>query len=85
MTDQVKPPALSDYAELAEKLFEQVCDDSTKTGMPVGVVLASVIYFLSIEAQVTDIPELLLHTTISSAADTYRAFDCAQVQQGGGR
>lgn len=74
----IESPDLSDYADLAEKLFEQACDHSTQTGMPVGVVLAGVIFHLAIEAQVADIPEPLLHCVISSAAETFKTFDPVQ-------
>ncbi|WP_443690396.1 hypothetical protein [Pseudomonas sp.] len=80
MTNRIESPAMSDYAELAEKFFERACDHSTQTGMPVGVVLAGVIFHLAIEAQVADIPELMLHSVISSAAETFRTFDCATVK-----
>ena len=76
MTNRIKSPALSDYAELAEKFFEQACDHSTNTGMPIGVVLAGVIFHLAVEAQVTELPEEMLHSVVSSAAETFRTFDC---------
>lgn len=75
----IESPDLSDYADLAEKLFEQACDHSTQTGVPVGVVLAGVIFHLAVEAQVADIPEPLLHCVISSAAETFLTFEPIQV------
>lgn len=78
MTNRIESPAMSDYAELAEKFFEQACNHSTQTGMTVGVVLAGVIFHLTVEAQVADIPEPVLHCVISSAAETYLTFEPVQ-------
>ncbi|WP_443696173.1 hypothetical protein [Pseudomonas sp.] len=70
----LRSPILSDYALLAEEMFELACARSTFTGMPVGVVLAGVIFHLAVEAQVAELPEEMLHAVISSAAADYRAL-----------
>ncbi|WP_297835035.1 hypothetical protein [Pseudomonas sp.] len=72
--------SFDDYDCLAEQMFEMACDRSTLTDIPVGVVLAGVIFHLAVEAQVADIPEEMLRSVVSSAATDYRALLHAPTQ-----
>lgn len=80
-----RSPAFSDYEALAETFFEKACDESTASGMPVGVVLAGVIFHLSLEARVADIPEGLLLAVVATASEDYRSLAAGGTQAGVGQ
>lgn len=75
-------PAFSDYDALAENFFEKACDHSNETGMPVGVVLAGVIFHLSLEARVADIPEGMLLAVVATAAEEFRSLATSAAKAG---
>lgn len=75
MTSQANSPDLDDFECLAETMYEQACERSTITDVPVGVVLAGVIFHLAVEAQLGGVPAGLLCATIEAAAARYRGYE----------
>lgn len=82
MSTQDTPLSFDDFDELAEQMFEQACDHSTQTSIPLGAVLAGVIFHLAVEAQLNEVPAQMLHLVIGQAQDAMDRYerDAAQAE-----
>ena len=72
MIDITGSPQLEDFTDFAATLNDRVCSEAETFGLPVGVVLAAVIYHFALDAQVGGVSEGLLLETVAHAAATFR-------------
>lgn len=79
MTSQNQSLAFEDFEHLADRMIEQAGERSLLTNTPVGAVLAAVIYHLSLDAQLNDVPEAMLQMVVAQAGESFRLADAEQL------
>ncbi len=79
MTSQNQSLSFEDFEHLADRMLEQALDRSLLTNTPVGAVLAAVIFHLSLDAQLNDVPEAMLQMVVAEAGESFRLAETEQL------